>query len=145
MSIYEQAMEFKRKYPKTVCFRKKAHSSVVELHLNPDEKVLFVFMGQKNDRVYDIFTSCCVAVTNKRILIGQKRVVWGYFLVSITPDLYNDLSVYQGLLFGKIIIDTVKEVTTITDLPKKALNTIETSITEMMMNEKKCYVKRGEM
>ena len=28
---------------------------------------------------------------------------------SITPDLFNDLSVYEGLIWGKVDIDTVKE------------------------------------
>ena len=142
--VYDKAVEFKKKYPGGIYFRYKQHCDVVEHHLNPGEEVLFVFMGQKNDKFYDIFTSCCVAVTNKRILIGQKRVVWGYFLISITPDLYNDLSVYRGLLFGKVVIDTVKEVTTISDLPRSSLNAIETSITEMMMNKKQFYKKPEE-
>ena len=67
------------------------------------------------------------------------RVVWGYFLSSITPDLYNDLFVYQGLIWGKIKIDTVKEEVAISNLPKSGLDEIETSITEMMMEEKQKY------
>ena len=37
--------EFKRRYPKTVAFRLKKHAMVVQKHLNPEEKVLFVFCG----------------------------------------------------------------------------------------------------
>ena len=95
--------------------------------------------GQKNDKFYELFQTCVVVLTNKRILIGQKRVVWGYFLSSITPDLYNDLLVYQGLLWGQIKIDTVKEEVTISNLPKSGLDEIETNITEMMMEEKQKY------
>ena len=97
------------------------------------------FCRSKNDKFYELFQTCVVVLTNKRILIGQKRVVWGYFLSSITPDLYNDLLVYQGLLWGQIKIDTVKEEVTISNLPKSGLDEIETNITEMMMEEKQKY------
>ena len=74
---------------------------------------------------------------NKRLLIGQKRVLFGYALSSITPDLYNDMQVYQGLFWGRIVIDTVKEQIVISNLSKKSLIEIETKITEFMMDEKK--------
>lgn len=140
--VYEKALAFRHKYPKGVVWRLKAHCDVVEKHLNPGEEVIFAFPGQKNQAFYELFTTCVVVLTNKRILIGQKRVVWGYFLSSITPDLYNDLLVYQGLLWGKVTIDTVKEEVTISNLPKKGLYDIETNITEMMMREKQKYAKR---
>ena len=109
-SIYDLALDFKRKHPGGIAWRLKEHCKVVEKHINPGEEVLFVFAGQKNTKFYEPFFSCVVVLTNKRILIGQKRVVWGYFLSSITPDLYNDLFIYNGLLWGTITIDTVKEV-----------------------------------
>ena len=137
--VLEYAMKFKRLHPGGIAWRIKKHSKVLEEHLNPGEKVLYVFCGQKNDKWYDIFMSCVVALTNKRLLIAQDRVVWGYFFRSITPDMYNDLFVYRGLIWGKIIIDTVKEEVVITNLPKRALTEIETNITEFMMNEKKKY------
>jgi hypothetical protein len=85
-----------------------------------------------------------VALTNKRILIGQKNILFGYMLSSITPDLFNDMQVYDGILFGKITIDTVKEVTTITNLSKRSLPEIETNITEFMMKEKQKYASNKE-
>ena len=91
--VYDKALEFKRKHPGGVVWNLKDHCNVVEKHLNPGEYVTFAFAGQKNDKFYDLFQTCVVVLTNKRILIGQKRVVWGYFLSSITPDLYNDLLV----------------------------------------------------
>ena len=137
--VYDKALEFKRKHPGGVVWNLKDHCNVVVKHLNPWAFVTFAFAGQKNDKFYDIFQTCVVVLTNKRILIGQKRVVWGYFISSITPDLYNDLFVYQGLIWGKIKIDTVKEEVAISNLPKSGLDEIETNIKEMMMEEKQKY------
>ncbi len=137
--VYDYALNFKRKHPGGIVWRLKKHCDVVEKHLNAGEEVLFAFGGQKNSKFYEIFTSCVVVLTNKRILIGQKRVVWGYFLSSVTPDLYNDLFVYQGLIWGMIKIDTVKEELTISNLPKTSLDDIETNISELMMSEKQKY------
>ena len=139
--VYNKALKFKRIHRGGVVWNLRSHCEVVEKHLNPGEEVIAAFAGQKNEKFYEIFTTCVVVLTNKRILIGQKRVAWGYFLKSITPDLYNDLSVYQGLIWGKITIDTVKEVVTISNLPKSGLDEIETSISEMMMAEKQKYSK----
>lgn len=138
-AVYSKALDFKRRHPGGVAWRIKKHCDVIDKHLNPGEEVLFVFCGQKNSKFYELFFSCVVAITNKRILIGQKRVVFGYFLSSITPDLYNDLLVYQGLLWGKVTIDTVKEEVVIANLPKSGLDEIETNITEMMMAAKQKY------
>ena len=140
--VYEQVMNFKRKHKGGISWRIKKHCEIIEKHLNPGEKVIYAFAGQKNIDFYDIFTTCVVALTNKRLLIAQKRVVWGYFLSSITPDLYNDLLVSQGLLFGRITIDTVKEEVYLSNLPKSSLDEIETNITEFMMREKQKYRPR---
>lgn len=142
--VYDKALEFKRKFPGGIVWNLKEHSKVVEKHLNPGEEVIFAFAGQKNDKFYEFFQTCVVVLTNKRILIGQKRVLWGYFLSSITPDLYNDLLVYQGLLWGQVTIDTVKEEVCISNLPKSGLDEIETYISEMMMKEKQKYATKGE-
>lgn len=144
-AIYDHVNLFKKKYPTTVTWwRLKKHAQVIEKHLNPGETITYAFAGQKNNLFYDVFSTCVIAVTNKRILLAQKRVVFGYFLTSITPDLFNDLEVYQGLLWGKITIDTVKEVVVITNLSKKSLPEIETNITEFMMEEKKKYASTSQ-
>ncbi len=138
--VYSFALAFKKKYSKTVTWnRLKKHSRVIEQHLNPDEEVLYAFAGQKNDNPLDLFSTVVVALTNKRILIGQKRVLFGYSLTSITPDLFNDMEVYRGILWGKITIDTVKEVIILTNLDKNSLAEIETNITDFMMKEKQKY------
>ncbi len=140
--IYDQVNLFKKKYPTTITWwRLKKHAKVIESHLNPGEFVQYAFPGQKNSTFSDVFSTCIVAITNKRLLIGQKRVLFGYLLTSITPDLFNDMQVYQGLIWGKVTIDTVKEVVEITNLAKKSLPEIETNITEFMMEEKKKYAQ----
>lgn len=141
-TVYEHIKLFKRKYKGGIAWRLKKHSKVIDQHLNPQETVIYAFPGQKNDNPFDWFTSCVVAITSKRILIGQKRVLWGYFLTSITPDLYNDLSLYSGLLWGKLNLDTVKEILTISNLPKASLDEIETNISEYMMEKKKEFKTR---
>lgn len=136
-STYELASEFKRKYPFTIGWRIKKNASIVDKHLNPGENVLYAFVAQKNDNLFNIIGSAVIALTNERILIGRKRVVFGYFLDSITPDLFNDLKVSSGIAWGKIYIDTVKEFVTLSNISKSALPEIETKITSFMMDEKK--------
>ena len=137
--VYNKVKEFKRKYPRTIAWRLKKNSKVVQMHLNPGERVLYAFCGQKNANPLDIITTCVIAVTNKRLVIGQKRVVFGYFYYSITPDLYNDLQIRNGLIWGDVIIDTVKEKVHLSNIDPKGLIEIETVITEFMMKEKKKY------
>lgn len=48
-TVYKKALEFKAKYPKTIAWRLKKNSEIVEMHLNSDEEVLYVFAAQKND------------------------------------------------------------------------------------------------
>lgn len=139
MNVYEELKKFKKKYPMTISWRLKKHAKVIEKHLNPDEKILYAFAAQKNDNPLDVITTYAIVITNKRILLASKRVLFGYFLVSITPDLFNDLSVKMGIIWGKVIIDTVKEVVTLSNIQRDALDEIETTITEYMMKEKQKY------
>lgn len=137
--VYDLAKDFKRKYPNTVAWRIKSHSKVIEKHLNPNEEVLYVFLGQKNRSSLDFTNTNIIVLTNKRLLFATKRVVFGYFLTSVTPDMFNDLTVRQGMIWGRIIIDTVKEEIKLSNIDRNALDDIETHITEYMMEEKKKY------
>ena len=140
-TVYQKALEFKKKYPMTVAWRIKQHAKVIDNHLNPGEEVVSVFVAQKNESLFDIWTTCLVVLTNKRIMIAQKRVVFGYFFTSITPDMYNDLKVSMGIFWGKIYIDTIKELVCFSNIQRAALDEIETSITEYMMECKKNCAK----
>ena len=137
MSVYELTSKFKSKYPSTVAWRIKKHAAVIDEYINPGEEIVYAFCGQKNDEWWDLFTTCVVVLTNKRILIGQKRVVIGSFFNQVTPDLYNDMQVYKGLHWGKITVDTVKEKIIISNLDKKGLDEIEAHISEFMMEAKR--------
>lgn len=138
-AVYKRVLKFKEKYPGTVAWRLKQNSSVVEKHLNPGEEVRYVFAAQKNDNVFNFFETAVIALTSKRILIGRKRVLFGYFLNSITPDMFNDLKVSGGLIWGKVYIDTVKEYVTLSNISNEALKEIETEVSTYMMEEKKKY------
>lgn len=138
-NVCEMVNEFIKKYPMTIAWRVKKHSKVVEKFLNPDEEVKFAFAAQKNDSTTDIFNTYVVALTNKRIILGRKRLFFGFFYTSITPDMFNDLTVKMGIVWGKIYIDTVRELVVLSNIDPKALDIIETNITEYMMNEKKKY------
>ncbi len=141
--VYKKVKEFKRKYPMTVSWRLKAHCKIVDMHLNPGEVVKYAFAAQKNDNALDIITTYVVVLTNKRILLAQKRLLFGYFFTAITPDLFNDLKVVMGIIWGKVYIDTVKEFVPLSNIQKEALPEIETCITEYMMIEKRKYAKRA--
>ena len=86
-SVYELALEFKKRHPFTIGWRIRQNSSVVEKHLNADEHVLYAFVAQKNNNPFNILGTAVIALTNKRILIGRKRVVIGYFLNSFTVSI----------------------------------------------------------
>lgn len=138
--VYDQVCMYKAKYPGSIVWwRLRKHAKVIEDHINPDEEPLYSFAGQKNDNVFDVFSTSVLCVTNRRILIGQDHILTGYTLTSITPDLFNDLSIYQGIIWGKVTIDSVKEEVVFTNIDKKALQEIETAISSVMMEEKKKY------
>ena len=139
MSVYEELKEFKRKYPSTIAWRLKRHAKVVEKHLNPDEKVLFCFAAQKGFSSFDIFSTYAVVLTNKRIILAQKRLIFGYTFLAITPDMFNDLTVRSNIIWCTVYIDTIKETAVLSNISKRAASIIETQITEYMMDEKKKY------
>lgn len=142
--VYQKLLEFKKKYPMTIAWRLKSHAKIIEKHLNPGEEVLYAFAAQKNDNPLDIITTYAIVLTNKRIMIGSKRILFGYFFTTITPDLFNDLKVNMGIIWGKIYIDTIKEFVTFSNIDRNALPEIETNISEYMMNEKRRISKETE-
>lgn len=138
-SVVEKALEFKKKYHLTIAWRVKKNASVIDKHLNPGEEVLYVFAGQRQLYRHDIFHTAVIALTNKRIIVGRKRVLFGYFIDTITPDMFNDFNIKVGLLFGRVIIDTIKEKVMIADISAKAMPEVETALSETMIMLKKEY------
>ena len=143
MSIYSSVLKFKKKYPWTIAWHLKRHSKVVENIIDKDEKILYTFCGQRNDTNM-LFDSCVVAVTNKRIIVGEKRALFGYYLITISTELFNDLKITTGIIWGRIEIDTVKENLFISNVDKKAMDEIETKVHEIMLKNKRRLREKKE-
>ncbi len=141
--VYQSCKKFIKKYPKTIAWRIKKHSSVVQEHINDDEVVLYSFAGQKNSNFLQPFFTTVVVFTNKRMLLGRKRYLGRYYYTSITPDMLNDFELRTNILYGVVEIDTVKEHFTIGCLDKKSLSSIEDALSKYMVNEKLKYMKKN--
>ena len=135
-SVYPKVLRFKKKYSMTIALRLKKHSDVVEKILDRDENVLYAFCGQRNDDNHFLFDSCVVALTNKRIIVGEKRII-GYYVINVKTDLFNDLKIKAGLFFGQVEMDTVKENIHISNLDKKSLDEVETMVQKIISDNKK--------
>lgn len=142
--VYEKAKEFKRKYPMTVAFRIKAHSKVAANFIGEDEEVKYVFVAQKNYGSFDFINTNIIVLTDKRIIVATKRLVFGYFFRMITPDMFNDLTIKNGIIWGKVIIDTVKEKVILSNIDSNALAEIDDNITIYMLEQKKKQKKESE-
>ena len=141
--VYQKVLEYKKRYSGGIYWRLRKHAAVIEKHLNPDEEILYAFPAQKNPNVFEFFYTNVIALTNKRIMIATKRVLWGYFFVTITPDMFNDLTVRKGLIFGNLVIDTIKEKVYLSNIDPNALPEIETVITSYMMEKKEQLAQSG--
>ena len=145
MGSYEQVKKFMKRHPGTIAFRLREHCKILDKHLNPDETLKYVFAGQKNNSSISTPNTFVIALTDKRLLFARKRLMFGYFFYAVTPDMFNDLKVNSGIIWGKIIIDTVKELAIISNISKDALSEIETSITQHMAEEKKKYFPKKDL
>lgn len=134
---YNSLNLFMKKYPLTMAWRIKAHAKVVDDHLAANEQILYAFAGQNNESAVEILNTYVIVITNKRIILARKRLLFGYFFKSITPDMYNDLSLNKGLIWGRVIIDTIKEVIRITNIDAAALPEIDEKIHTIMLEQKK--------
>lgn len=121
MKILNKTWSFLRKYPATIAWRTSAHAEVIEKHLKEDEKVFYTFIAQKTDSPLEIFKTAIIVFTDTRILLGRKRLFFGYFVDIITPDLFNDMNLSSGIIWGRVIIDTVKEVIYFSKIDKNAI------------------------
>ena len=128
--------EFRSKYPMTIGWRLEKNSKIVLKHLYDDEEILYAFYAQKNDNPLNILGTGVIVLTNKRLVIGRDRVVVGYFFDSITPDMFSDLKVKSGVIFGKVEIDMLHEFIVLSNIDKRALPEIEKKISSFMQEAK---------
>lgn len=134
--LRELLSEFRSKYPMTIGWRLEKNSKIILKHLYDDEEILYAFYAQKNDNPLNILGTGVIALTNKRLVIGRDRVVFGYFFDSITPDMFSDLKVKSGVIFGKVEIDMLHEFIVLSDIDKRALPEIEKKISSFMQEAK---------
>ena len=141
MEAYKKVKEFMRRHPGTVAFRLRSHAKVLDEYVNDDEELLYVFAGQKNNTSIGVPNTFIVGLTSRRLVFARKRLIFGHFFYSVTPDLFNDLKVKSGLIWGRIMIDTMKELAIISNIAISALDEVETAISKYMMDEKQKYAK----
>ena len=55
--------------------------------------------------------------------------------------MFNDLTIKNGIIWGKVIIDTVKEKVILSNIDPNALAEIDDNITMTMIEEKKEFGK----
>ena len=135
--IYKKVLGFKRRFPTTIAWRIWAHSKVASKLINQDEKILYAFAAQKSPTSFNFFSTFVFVLTDKRIVLAQKRAFYGYFYYSITPDMFNDLTLRMGLIWGKGIIDTVREQVYLSGLSRGALEELETVLSKYMIQKKR--------
>lgn len=135
--IYKKAKDFERRFPGTIAWRIKAHATLAEELINKDEEILYAFATQKAPNSFNIFSTFIIVITDKRLVLAQKRLFYGYFYYSITPDMFNDLTLSVGLIWGKVIIDTVKEQVYLSNLSRGAIKEIETVLSKYMIQKKR--------
>lgn len=139
-NVLNKLLNFKKNYSSTVCWRLKAHARLIEENLHENEEVIYAFVGQKDSNHLGFFNTFAVVLTSERLIVAQKRLIVGYSLNSITPDLFNDIQITSGLIWGAATIDTAKEVIYLANISKKALPEIQKTISRFMISEKKKYV-----
>lgn len=149
-TAYDLIKEFKKKYPSTICWwRTKKHAKLVDDNLNPGEEVIYAFAAQNNNDHGNIFDTAVLALTNQRLIVAQNRLLIGYKINSITPELYNDMQINAGIIWGTVTIDTMKEVIYFSNISKKALPEIQITINSYMVEARKknskwvLFFKRG--
>lgn len=124
MNIYDLVRRFKTKYPTTIAWRLSAHAALAEKALDADEEVRYVFCGQKNCMHRDIMSTNVIVFTNKRIILCHKRIFPGYFITSVNIDNVNDIKTKAGILWGMVIIDSIKEKIILSNIAVDALDNI---------------------
>lgn len=135
--VYVKARDFLNRNPGTVAWRLKAHCKVAQMHINDDEEILYAFAAQRGLSSLDMISTHVIVVTNKRLVVAQKRLIFGYFYYSITPDMFNDFTIKKGIIWGAAIIDTVKETVILSNLSSGALVEVETVLTKYIMQKKR--------
>ncbi|MBU3090404.1 PH domain-containing protein [Clostridium gasigenes] len=85
------------------------HFKLIENSLGSDEKILMCFIGlHKYVSISKHDSNFAYAITNKRIVMAQKKMV-GEILQTVSLKNLNDITMVTGMAMGTITIDTSKE------------------------------------
>jgi len=96
-----------------------SHFNVVARHLQPDENVRLVFTGMMEDtNVYR-----ALAVTEHRLLIGQKQFTGEFFQVIPLQDVKN-VALSMSMLTANLKINTTATILAISISPKNNGQTV---------------------
>lgn len=119
------------------------HFSLVEQALGEDEHAIMCFIGlhnyistTKHDNNY------AYAITNKRIIMGQQKLV-GQSFQTVMIDNLNDITMKTGMIFGTVIIDTVKETFNvgINKISAKKINSVIHNVLLSLKEERKSSIQ----
>lgn len=91
----------------------KKHFEIIEEQLHDDEVVLMSFAGLHEQEGSNLNGSFAYAITNKRLILGQKGVLGRSKTKSILIEQLNDITVQNGIVWRNIEIDTIKDHFTI--------------------------------
>ncbi|MGU8907281.1 PH domain-containing protein [Clostridium perfringens] len=112
------------------------HFKLIEENLLPNEEVKMVFIGLHN---YISSTkhdgNFAYAITNKRIIMAQKKQITGENFQTISLDNINDITFKSGVLLGILTVDTIKETFNI-GLDKGSAKSINSTLHSVVDNIK---------
>lgn len=111
------------------------HFKVLQDNLIRSEKVLMTFIGLHNYQSATKHDSnYAYAITNKRILFGQKSLT-GEKFKAVNHERINDITFEKGIVFGVLTIDTPQEKFNIA-LDKASASSINNEIHAVLDNLK---------
>lgn len=111
------------------------HFSLIERALKDDESPIMCFIGLHNyvsPTKHD--NNFAYAITNKRILIAQQKLV-GQTFQAVDIASLNDVTMTTGVLMGIITIDTIKEKFNVA-VNKKVAESINNTIHDVLFSLK---------
>ena len=62
-------------------------------------------------------------------------MLWGYTYLAITPDMFNDLTIKMGIIWGKVYIDTVKELVVLSNITFDSISIATVSVVKGIIKE----------
>jgi hypothetical protein len=111
------------------------HFTLIEQALGTDEDAIMCFIGLHNYvSVTKHDNNFAYAITNKRILIAQQKMI-GQVFQTIDIDNLNDVTMNTGMLMGVITIDTIKERFNVA-VNKQHAQSINSAIHDVLFNLK---------